>query len=114
VFVFGLKGCRTYLGCDGHATRYEHAIAAYPCVHKAELLLINKLNKVLDLVLEVGIWLQVLGGVRVGWLVGRWVCVAERHFVCGIGKVSGIGGLILKLYWSETRKHWCSRSDGGC
>jgi len=80
--------CVTYLGCDSHAARYEHAVAAYPCVHEAELLLVDELDKVLNLVLEVGIWLEVLCGVWVGWLVRWWVGVGERHSECGVGEVS--------------------------
>jgi len=80
----------TYLGCDSHATRSELTGTAYPCAHEAELLLFNELDKILDLVLEVGIWLQVLSGVWIRRLVGWWVCVAERHFECGVGEVSGV------------------------
>lgn len=69
----------TYLGCDSHAARYKHAVAAYPCVHQAELLLVDKLDEILDLVLEVGACLEVLCGVWIGRLVRWWVCVGERH-----------------------------------
>lgn len=68
---------RAHLGCQSHAARYKKTTVCNACCHHTELVLLDEANEVLDLLLELGVFL-VLGDIRVGSLV-TGVCVGERH-----------------------------------
>jgi len=75
------------LGGKSHAARHEKSTLGYPCGHHAELLLLDEGDEILNLVLQIGIWLKVLLNIWVGRLAAG-ICVAERHLALVTGEVS--------------------------